>query len=142
MKTKKEECKKVGNILEGLAEHIVSTGDAKKRIHGTVILDDGMEIKIVYWGESDMLLLDIEAEKEKYDAGGHTESFEEYMISKGAYAENVIEADDTVWEYCGMQDPDKEIRFCESTGYFTDSEIRQMRQRKQYHKMQYVTDLF
>ncbi len=64
-------------------------------------LDDGNVIELCLWADSGITMWDVSADKNGFDFHG-SETFEEYMKTKGLHACNVIEeTTGTKWKYAG-----------------------------------------
>ena len=64
-------------------------------------LDDGNVIELCLWADSGITMWDVSADKNGFDFHG-SETFEEYMKTKGLHACNVIEeTPGTEWKYAG-----------------------------------------
>ena len=64
-------------------------------------LDDGNVVELCFWTDSGITMWDVSADKNGFDFHG-SETFEEYMKTKGLHACNVIEeTTGTKWKYAG-----------------------------------------
>lgn len=75
-------------------------GDVRIQLREVWTMDDGLEIELCLWSESELLFLDLSAEKTAFDRSGK-QDFPEYLRAKGLPQED---AEDRYgrWKYCGV----------------------------------------
>ena len=95
------------NLFANVTDTRIKKGPFRDK-DGTLILsvmnctlDDGNEIELCFWTASGIRICDVSADKNGFGLHG-SETFEEYMKTKGLHACNVIEeTSGTEWKYTG-----------------------------------------